>query len=236
MSALQVLLGRALKNLSKVTESYWKELGFADVLSQWLHFDASKQLVPIDVQAPQELWEITVELQRMSKLVDNAVREYAALVHPNERTKTENQLARGYERQLFPFKQFPYSRKDSPKIDHVFVSQVAACLQGHGGWGNRLSRKASFFKEVFQAAFGEFKEEESIAKFLQRSELQEEKVFFVKPDLLVAYRTKPQPTVSVPAELVLLPVVMGDETTSTESGSTIRNSSFPMRVARTRTR
>jgi hypothetical protein len=64
---------------------------------------------------------------------------------------------------------------------------------------------------VFQAAFGEFKEEDGIAKFLQRSNLEQEKVFFVRPDLLVPYRTKPHPEVSVPADLFWLSIGMGDE-------------------------
>jgi hypothetical protein len=140
-----------------------------------------------------ELSKIRQQLKELSDEVAGAECIYAALIHPKLRTSREKRLV-SQDSSLFRNISAPVWREKSPQIDHMFIGQIAACLEKldietslrPNGRGKKLSTSASFFRQVFEAAFGVIKQEGAIAKELERQR-NHGREFLIEPDDLTPY-------------------------------------------------
>jgi hypothetical protein len=198
---LRKLLERALKNLDDVADTYAEDLEACKMLMSRFGYT---------VPTAKRISRMRAELRKACIALTRNEWQYAASIHPNERRGNERRLAEQAKGRLFHPNFFPISRKESPQIDHVFIAQVAACLEpfevkdrGPKRPPRTLATNAGFMCEVFRAAFGLVKEQKSVEKVLQR-EPKHERVFFVSPDSLEPYRDAGRIEFSAPFSLVML--------------------------------
>lgn len=200
LSWLHALLQRALRSLETVETCYLTELEISERFRAKHGYDESR--------SGRELSKIKQQLARRSDGVADAECTYAALIHPRLRTAPENRLAGQTSSPIREISASPVWREKSPQIDHMFIGQIAACLEQfemetssqQTGRVKKLSTSASFFRQVFEAAFGVIKLEGTIAKELERQR-KNGREFFVEPNLL-----RPYPNFRIPLGFVLLGV------------------------------
>ena len=200
LSRLHALLQRALRSLETVEKVHLTELEIPERFRAKHGYEGSR--------SGAEISKIQQRLKSLSAGVANAECTYAALIHPRLRTSPENRLASQAPTTIRHISVSPVWREKSPQIDHLFIGQVAACLEQlekaassqPSVRAKKLSISASFLRQVFEAAFGVIKLEGTIAKELERQR-DHGREYFIEPNLL-----RPYPKVWMPLGFSLLAV------------------------------